>query len=160
MDGGNVPRCGGMAFSSASSPSMSSASKPGVSIELLTSAAITTPVHWLWPGWLATGRLQILAGAPGACKTTIALSLAAAVSAGRRWPDGTPTQAGNIRSRSRRWPGHPRPAFPANPRLDPRHLAHQTVADADALDRAIYAAVATLNRERTVNPWVIQRISA
>src|SRR5271155_5659955 len=44
--------------------------------------------------------------------------------------------------------------------LKARHLAHQTFADADALDRAIHAAVAALNRERTVNPLVIQRISA
>ena len=42
--------------------------------------------------------------------------------------------------------------------LKARHLAHQTFADADALDRAIHAAVAALNRERTVNPLVIQRI--
>ena len=44
--------------------------------------------------------------------------------------------------------------------LKARHLAHQTFADADALDRAIHAAVAALNRERTVNPLVIQKISA
>ncbi len=44
--------------------------------------------------------------------------------------------------------------------LKAHHLAHQTFADADALDRAIHAAVAALNRERTVNPLVLQRISA
>ena len=42
--------------------------------------------------------------------------------------------------------------------LKARHLAHQTFADADALDRVIHAAVAALNRERTINPLVIQRI--
>ena len=78
----NMPRRGRMAFSSASSPSKSAASKPSASIELLSSAAITpTPIHWLWPGWLAEGRLQILAGAPGAGKTTMALKFAAMVSA-------------------------------------------------------------------------------
>ena len=41
--------------------------------------------------------------------------------------------------------------------LKARHLAHQTFADADVLDRAIHAAVAALNRERTVNPLVIQK---
>ena len=41
--------------------------------------------------------------------------------------------------------------------LKAHHLAHQTFADADALDRAIHAAVAALNRERTVNPLVIQK---
>ena len=43
--------------------------------------------------------------------------------------------------------------------LKARHLAHQTFADADALDRAIHAAVGALNRERTINPLVIQKIS-
>ena len=43
--------------------------------------------------------------------------------------------------------------------LKAHHLAHQTFADADALDRAIHAAVAALNHERTVNPLVNQRIS-
>ena len=40
--------------------------------------------------------------------------------------------------------------------LKAHHLAHHTFADADALDRAIHAAVAALNQERTVNPLVIQ----
>ena len=44
--------------------------------------------------------------------------------------------------------------------LKAHHLAHQTFADADALDRAIHAAVAALNRERTVNPLANQTISA
>jgi len=44
--------------------------------------------------------------------------------------------------------------------LKAHHLAHQTFADADALERAIHAAVAALNQERTVNPLAIQRISA
>ena len=44
--------------------------------------------------------------------------------------------------------------------LKAHRLWHQTFADADALDRAIHAAVAALNLERTVNPFVIQKISA
>ena len=44
--------------------------------------------------------------------------------------------------------------------LKAHHLAHQTFTDADALDRAIRAAVTTLNTERNVNPLVKQRISA
>lgn len=47
------------------------------------------PVDWLWPGWLAAGKLHILAGAPGAGKTTIALALAATTTSAGRWPDGT-----------------------------------------------------------------------
>ena len=44
--------------------------------------------------------------------------------------------------------------------LKAHHLAHQTFADAEALDRCIHAAVAALNRERIVDPLVNRRISA
>ena len=44
--------------------------------------------------------------------------------------------------------------------LKAHHLAHQTFADADALDHAIHAAVQALNRERNVDPLVNRRISA
>jgi hypothetical protein len=46
------------------------------------------PIGWLWEGWLARGKLHILAGAPGTGKTTIALSLAATITKGGRYPDG------------------------------------------------------------------------
>lgn len=52
------------------------------------------PVDWLWGGWLARGKLHILAGSPGTGKTTIALALAATVSTGGRWPDGEQCNAG------------------------------------------------------------------
>ena len=45
-------------------------------------------ITWLWGGWVPAGKLVILAGAPGSGKTTIALSLAATLSVGGRWPDG------------------------------------------------------------------------
>lgn len=50
------------------------------------------PVRWLWPGYLPAGMLTILGGAPGCGKTTIALSLAAIVTRGGAWPDGTRCQ--------------------------------------------------------------------
>jgi DNA polymerase III delta prime subunit len=47
------------------------------------------PIRWVWPGWLAAGKLHLLAGAPGTGKTTIALSLAATITRkGTRYPDG------------------------------------------------------------------------
>ncbi|CAK9253598.1 unnamed protein product [Sphagnum jensenii] len=49
------------------------------------------PIDWLWNGWLARGKLHMLAGAPGTGKTTIALSLAAILTSGGKWPDGTTT---------------------------------------------------------------------
>lgn len=55
------------------------------------------PVEWLWPYWLALGKMHILAGAPGQGKTTIAVgALAATVTIGGRWPDGTRCEPGNV----------------------------------------------------------------
>jgi putative DNA primase/helicase len=53
-------------------------------------------IAWLWPGWLATGKLHVIAGRPGALKTTAALGFAATVSTGRRWPDDSPAARGKI----------------------------------------------------------------
>ena len=44
--------------------------------------------------------------------------------------------------------------------LKAHHLAHQTFADADALDRAIHHAVSDLNQERMTFPLAKSRISA
>jgi transposase len=44
--------------------------------------------------------------------------------------------------------------------LKAHHLAHQTFADADALDRAIHQAVDQLNTERRILPLAKPRISA
>ena len=54
------------------------------------------PIRWLWPYWLALGKLHILAGAPGQGKTTIALDMAATITQGGRWPDGLRCEQGNI----------------------------------------------------------------
>ena len=58
---------------------------------ILESAALIPPkaVQWLWHSWLAMGKLHILGGVPGTAKTTIALALAATVSSGGRFPDGS-----------------------------------------------------------------------
>ena len=53
------------------------------------------PVTWIWKGWLAKAKFHLIAGAPEAGKTTIGLSIAAAISAGNYWPDETRAQAGN-----------------------------------------------------------------
>jgi len=54
------------------------------------------PVNWLWNQWLARGKLHLLAGDPGQGKTSIALTLAATVTIGGRWPDGSRAELGNI----------------------------------------------------------------
>lgn len=54
------------------------------------------PVRWLWREWLAQGKFHILAGAPGQGKTTIAISMAATVTSGGCWPDGSRCEPGNV----------------------------------------------------------------
>jgi putative DNA primase/helicase len=71
------------------------------------------PVRWVWPGWLALGKLVILAGAPGTGKTTCALAMAATVTVGGHWPDGTRCTAGDVLV----WSGEDDPADTLLPRL-------------------------------------------
>ena len=40
--------------------------------------------------------MHIIAGQPGTGKTTIAIKMAATVSAGSRWPDGSVAKQGNV----------------------------------------------------------------
>ena len=54
------------------------------------------PIRWLWDGWLAKGKLHVLAGAPGTGKTTLSVALAASVTRGAAWPDGTRAPVGDI----------------------------------------------------------------
>ncbi|MGM3273725.1 AAA family ATPase [Ralstonia sp. 24A2] len=58
---------------------------------LLTCAADVVPeaITWLWPDWLPAGKISILAGSPGTGKTTLALAMAAIVTTGGAWPDGS-----------------------------------------------------------------------
>jgi putative DNA primase/helicase len=70
-------------------------------------------VSWVWNGWLAAGKMQVLGGAPGTGKTTIAMSLAATVTVGGRWPDGSKSPIGNVVI----WSGEDDPADTLIPRL-------------------------------------------
>ena len=54
------------------------------------------PVKWLWPGRFALGKVSMIAGDPGLGKSLLSLDLAARVSTGSRWPDGSACSPGNI----------------------------------------------------------------
>ncbi len=85
----------------------------GVSL-VRASDVVERPIHWLWPGWLARGKLIILAGAAGTGKTTLALGLAATVTTGGRWPDGLQCSgSGNVLV----WSSEDDPADTLKPRL-------------------------------------------
>lgn len=71
------------------------------------------PITWLWPGWVAAGKMHVLGGAPGTGKTTIAMALAAAITTGGRWPDGTRAPVGDVVI----WSGEDDPTDTLVPRL-------------------------------------------
>lgn len=71
------------------------------------------PVTWIWNGWLAAGKIQVLGGAPGTGKTTISMAFAATITAGGRWPDGSGASVGNVVI----WSGEDDPADTLIPRL-------------------------------------------
>lgn len=86
----------------------------GTQITITNAASLKPePVSWLWPGWLAAGKLHILGGAPGTGKTTLALAMAAVVSTGRHWPDGTQAPRRHVVI----WSGEDDPADTLTPRL-------------------------------------------
>ena len=53
-------------------------------------------ISWLWPGRLALGKLSLVVGDPGQSKSTLIAAMAAHVSTGRAWPDGTPCPLGSV----------------------------------------------------------------
>ena len=61
--------------------------QPGVTLTRASSIK-PEPIAWIWPGWLAAGKLHVLAGMAGTGKTTIALAVVATMTARGRWPDG------------------------------------------------------------------------
>jgi putative DNA primase/helicase len=68
-----------------------------MSVEIRCAADIPAePVSWLWDGWLASGKLHILAGPPGAGKTTLTIGIAATITSGGRWPDGKRSETGSV----------------------------------------------------------------
>lgn len=88
--------------------------EPASGVQLICAASIAPkPISWLWPGWLAAGKLHILAGAPGTGKSTLAFALAASLSNGSRWPDGTPAEPGQVAI----WSGEDDPEDTIVPRL-------------------------------------------
>jgi putative DNA primase/helicase len=69
----------------------------GTKVETICAAEIASEnISWLWDGWLASGKIHILGGAPGTGKTTLCMDLAAIISRGGFWPDGTKSILGNV----------------------------------------------------------------
>ncbi|MEW8548587.1 MAG: AAA family ATPase [Candidatus Thiodiazotropha sp.] len=89
-------------------------SRESLSVRLIQGHTITPePIQWLWDGWLAAGKMHIVAGVPGTGKTTISLALAASITTGGRWPDGSRAEKGDVLI----WSGEDDPQDTLIPRL-------------------------------------------
>lgn len=53
-------------------------------------------VRWLWPGRVGLGRLTLLVGRPGEGKSFLTTDMAARVTQGLAWPDGSPCPVGSV----------------------------------------------------------------
>jgi len=101
-----------------------------------------TVIRWLWPGRIPLGRLTLLVGRPGDGKSFLTAYLAANVSRGRDWTDGSPCPIGSVVLCS----AEDDPADTIAPRL----IAH------DADRRRIHLLSGVMNRE--VNGEQVERV--
>jgi hypothetical protein len=96
-------------------------------------------VEWLWPSWLALGKLALVDGDPGLGKSALTLDLAARVSAGKGFPDGAASEPAGVVLLS----AEDGLADTIRPRLDAagadvdRVLALATVPDQNGHDRLL-----------------------
>lgn len=98
----------------AQTPKASTPEPVGDWVSMIRGSDLTPqPIQWIWPGWLASGKVHILGGAPGTGKTTISLSLAATISSGGVWPDGLQSPEGKVVI----WSGEDDPSDTLIPRL-------------------------------------------
>ncbi len=55
-----------------------------------------TEIRWLWPGRMPLGRITLLVGRPGEGKSFLTTDMAARVSRGLPWPDGSACPEGSV----------------------------------------------------------------
>jgi len=73
-------------------------SRQAVELDVLCLADVKPkPITWLWPNWIAIGKVHCLAGDGGRGKSTVLCDIAARTSRGEAWPDGAQaTKSGSV----------------------------------------------------------------
>lgn len=86
---------------------------------VLTCLADVEPseIRWLWPGRVALGRLTLLVGRPGEGKSFLTTDMAARITTGTPWPDGSECPQGSVIFIS----AEDDPGDTIRPRLDAHH---------------------------------------
>jgi putative DNA primase/helicase len=72
------------------------------------------PIDWAWEDWLPKSMLTLYAGMGGVGKSTVTLNIAAALSNGGKWPDGTDCPKGRVAI----WSGEDVVKYTIRPRLE------------------------------------------
>lgn len=62
----------------------------------LASEVIESPINWRWEKRIAAGKITLIDGNPGDGKTSITIAIAAHVTTGRNFPDGSICQRGRV----------------------------------------------------------------
>jgi putative DNA primase/helicase len=94
-------------------PNGAGRSSPAVATLLSGTSIVPVQYQWLWPDWLAKGKLEIVAGGVGAGKTTIAIGFAATITSAGKWPDNSRAVPGDVIV----WSGEDSPADTLLPRF-------------------------------------------
>jgi len=105
----------------------------------LLSEVIPERVRWLWEGRIALGKLNLVDGDPGTGKSAMTTDLAARVSVGKPWPDGSECETGGvvILSAEDGLADTIRPRFDAAGGEPSKAVALSTVTDAEGNERQI-----------------------
>ncbi|MEJ7872821.1 MAG: AAA family ATPase, partial [Rubrobacteraceae bacterium] len=96
-------------------------------------------VRWLWDGRIVLGKLNLVDGDPGTGKSAATTDLAARVSVGKPWPDGSECRAGGVvlLSAEDGLADTIRPRFDAAGGDPSKAVAVSTVPDAEGNERQI-----------------------
>jgi hypothetical protein len=106
---------------------------------ILLSEVVPERVRWLWKDRIALGKLNLVDGDPGTGKSAATTDLAARVSVGKPWPDGSGCEAGGvvILSAEDGLADTIRPRFDAAGGDAAKAVAVSTVPDAEGNERQI-----------------------
>jgi putative DNA primase/helicase len=78
-------------------PVYKSEQQPAIGPVLLDMSGVKArSVRWLWKHRFAFGRLSLLVGRSGLGKSFLTLDMAARITTGRAWPDGSPCEKGSV----------------------------------------------------------------
>jgi len=127
----------------ASEAALASGATPSTRLRVRCFADVeATEIDWIWPGRVARGKITLLAGHPGQGKSFLTCDIAARVSAGLAWPDGSPAnEPGDVLILN----CEDDPSDTIRPRLD--------AAGADVRRVHFVDGVASLVREQTIDPF-------